>query len=502
MATLLVIDDDRAARHLVEHGLGGPEITVVSAATAEAGLDIIRTRRPDVVLLDIMLPHTSGLDLFRQIKGLDAKLPVIFITVGSTSDSAIEAMMLGAFDYVLKPLDIPSLRELVTKAIETRRVMNEPVGIPAADPMPAIGDQLVGRSPRMLEVYKAVARVAGQDVMVLIRGESGTGKELVARAIYQHSMRRDAPFLAVNCAAMTETLLESELFGHEKGSFTGADRRRIGKFEQCNGGTIFLDEVGDMSPLVQGKVLRLLQEQQFERVGGNETIQTNVRIISATNRDLEAMGQDGRFRSDLYYRLNGFTIELPLLRERGDDILLLLEHFLARFRAELRKEDVEGIAPEAVALLMSYSWPGNVREMQSVIRQSLLNATGPVIVPDFLPAEVRGTKSAALSVAPTLGIEAVKPTPSVEGEAPKSEMAAADLKAFVDSRLDAGSNALYAEATDMMERYLITRVLRETRGNQSKAAEILGITRGKIRDRIATFGISLEKAVSIDSPEA
>lgn len=483
MPTLVVIDDDRAVRHIVEQAFNETDIRVASAATAAAGIEAIQTQKPDVVLLDIVLPKASGLDVLKEIKAFDRKLPVIFITVGGTSDSAIDAIMLGAYDYVLKPLDVTKLRELVAKALETRRLMSVPVGIPAGDQSTVNGELLVGRSPRMLDVYKAIARVAPQDITVLIRGESGTGKELVARAIYQHSARREAPFLAVNCAAMTETLLESELFGHEKGSFTGADRRRIGKFEQCHGGTIFLDEVGDMSPLVQSKVLRVLQEQKFERVGGNETIETNVRIISATNRDLDAMVNDGKYRSDLYYRLHGFTIELPPLRDRGEDIRLLLEYFLARFRADLGKSEVEGIADEAVSLLTCYRWPGNVREMQSVVRQALLNATGPVIVPEFLPDEVRG-----LTVRATV--------PSVEGGLPTS-----DLKTLVDSRLQSGSNNLYAEALELMERYVITRALRETSGNQSQAAELLGITRGKIRDRIAAFGISLEKSVGIEPTE-
>ncbi|MBI1902526.1 MAG: sigma-54-dependent Fis family transcriptional regulator [Planctomycetia bacterium] len=483
MPTLLVIDDDRSVRHVVEQAFAGDGVRVCGEATAESGVDAVKSLRPDVVLLDIILPKASGLDVLQRIKNIDPKLPVVFITVGGSSDSAIDAMMLGAYDYVLKPLDVAKLKERVAAALETRRLMNVPVGIAAGEPADDGAEPLVGRSPKMLEVYKAIARAAPQDITVLIHGESGTGKELVARAIYQHSTRRDGPFLAVNCAAMTETLLESELFGHEKGSFTGADRRRIGKFEQCNGGTIFLDEVGDMSPLVQSKVLRVLQEQKFERVGGNETIATDVRIISATNRDLEAMCGEGKFRSDLYYRLHGFTIDLPPLRERGEDVSLLLEHFLARFRRELGKPEVTGIAVEAASLLVNYPWPGNVRELQSVVRRALLSATGPVIVPEFLPDEIRGIKS--------------RPAPSSNGNRlPKS-----DLKPLVEGRLREGSTDLYAETLEAMERYLITRVLQETGGNQSRAAEILGITRGKIRDRIAAFGISLGKEVSIDTYE-
>jgi len=478
-STLLVIDDDRVVRHTVRYAFKDQAFNILEAATGEEGLELLRSERPDVLLLDIVLPRTSGLEVLRQVKELNPNLPVIFITAGGTSDSAIDAMMLGAFDYMLKPIDVSKLRAVVTQALETRRMMQSPVEIHATEGQNSAPVQLVGRSPAMVEVYKAIARVAPQDVSVLIRGESGTGKELVARAIFQHSARRDGPFLAVNCAAMTDTLLESELFGHEKGSFTGADRRRIGKFEQCHGGTIFLDEVGDMSPLVQSKVLRLLQEQKFERVGGNETIQTDVRIITATNRGLERMESDGKFRTDLYFRLNGFTISLPPLRERQHDIPLLLEHFLARFRDELRKTEVTGITADAAELMMSYRWPGNVRELQSVLRQSLLRSTGSVIVPDFLPDTLRADRE----------FQEVEPH-ACNGMA-------SDLAEFIEARLLAGSTELYTETVDRLERYLWTRVLQETGGNQSKAALILGCTRGKIRDRIAAFGISLANSVQV-----
>ena len=244
----------------------------------------------------------------------------------------------------------------------------------------------------MQEVYKAIGRVAPQDVTVLILGESGTGKELVARAIYHYSKRAPGPFLAINCAAIPENLLESELFGHEKGAFTGADRKRIGKFEQASGGTLFLDEIGDMTPLTQTKILRVLQGQEFERVGGNEPIRADVRVVAATNRDLEKMVAEGTFRGDLYYRLNVYTIRLPPLRERGDDLPLLAEHFVRRFGRELGK-DVRGVSPEAMELLRRYPWPGNVRELQSVVKQALLGTTGPVVLPEFLPAAVRRGES-------------------------------------------------------------------------------------------------------------
>jgi two-component system nitrogen regulation response regulator GlnG len=339
---------------------------------------------------------------------------------------------------------------------------------------------LVGRSPQILEVYKAIGRVASQDVTVLIRGDSGTGKELIARAIYQHSQRARAPFLAVNCAALPDSLLESELFGHEKGSFTGADRQRIGKFEQCSGGTIFLDEVGDMSPLVQGKLLRLLQEQRFERVGGNQTIQTDVRIIAATHRDLEAMSNEGLFRSDLYYRLNGFTITVPPLRERGDDIVLLLERIFGVYSRQLGK-DVQGIAPDALKLLIEYPWPGNVREMQSAVRRALLQTTGPVLLADSLPDEIR-TKFKR----PVNGFSA-NPTSSM-----------GTLERLIDDRLQAKTNDLYAETLAAMETCLLTRVLKLTGGNQSQAARILGITRGSLRNKIHALNIHIESVVLLD----
>jgi two-component system nitrogen regulation response regulator GlnG len=322
----------------------------------------------------------------------------------------------------------------------------------------------------MQEVYKAIGRVAAQDVTVLIAGESGTGKELVARAVYQHSRRADRPFLAINCAAIPEPLLESELFGHEKGAFTGAERRRIGKFEQCSGGTLFLDEVGDMAPLTQSKVLRLLQEQRFERLGGNETIHTDVRLLAATNHDLEVLVAEGRFRQDLYYRLSVFTIRLPPLRERGDDLPLLVQHYLRRFSRELGK-DVQAVAPEALDRLRRWPWPGNVRELQSVLKQALLQAAGPVLLPEFLD--------------PALG---QRPAAPADGEPP-------DLGHFIDERLRAGSEDLYEETLRRMERLLLTRVLQHTGGNQLQAARLLGITRGSLRTKIRDLGITIARSV-------
>ncbi len=482
MASVLVIDDDAAIGHIFRRFFEDSEINVLTAESASEGLEAIRHHKPDVTIVDIMLPDGSGLETFQRIQRLDPKMPVIFITAGGTSDTAIEAMKLGAFDYLLKPLDFPRVQTLLDQAFEIRRLMNVPVRLLQGNSSAATAsDCLIGRCTAIQDVYKAIGRVAPQNVTVLIRGESGTGKELVARAIYQHSTRASGRFMAVNCAAIPETLLESELFGHEKGSFTGADNRRIGKFEQCSGGTLFLDEVGDMTPLVQSKMLRVLQDQRFERVGGNESIKTDVRIITATNRDLEEMVADGQFRPDLFYRLNGFTIRLPALRERSDDILLLLEHFLGRFNRDLGRS-VCDISPDALDLLMHYTWPGNVRELQAVVKQALLQATGPVLMPEFFPDEVRiGAGGRATSVAG--GGEVGHCT---------------EFESFIDKQLRSGTQDLYAEALAHMERMLLTRVLRHTDGNQSRAAKILGITRGSLRNKIRTLRITIDQVVGLE----
>lgn len=484
MPSVLVIDDDPTVQHVFQRVYSDSDVQVLSAGSAAEGLRRMGDEHPDVVILDIMLPDADGLEAFERIHATDSKVPVVFITAGGTSDTAIEAMKLGAFDYLLKPLDFGKVRELVARALQIRRFMHVPVGVTSEPRNGHAGpaDHLVGRCEAMQDVYKAIGRVAPQNVTVLIRGESGTGKELIARAIYQHSPRASGRFLAVNCAAIPEALLESELFGHEKGSFTGADTKRIGKFEQCNGGTLFLDEVGDMTPLVQSKLLRVLQEQRFERVGGNETIKTDVRIIAATNRDLEKMVESAEFRADLYYRLNGFTIKLPSLRERKEDILVLLEHFLSTFNRELGKS-VRDIAPEALELLVQYHWPGNVRELQSVLKQSLLQTTGPVLLADFLPPEVRGISER-------------------EKERREAGPAGSSLESFVDERLALGSEDLYAEALALMERAVLTRVLRHTAGNQSWAAKILGITRGSLRNKIRLLRISIDQVVTVDDEES
>lgn len=348
----------------------------------------------------------------------------------------------------------------------------------------------------MLDVFKAIGRVSKQTIPVLIRGESGTGKELVARALFQYSHRADGPFLAVNCAALPDNLLESELFGHERGSFTGADSRRIGKFEQCSGGTLFLDEIGDMAPGVQAKVLRVLQDQRFERVGGNKELTTDVRIVAATNRPLEDMVKSGDFREDLLYRLNGVTIELPPLRTRPDDIKLLIKYFLARAKKDLDRPLLDGLSPEALRAMIAYDWPGNVRQLRSVVRRCVLDTVMPVISPDVLPADIRRAAGVESQDSPAPATT----TPPATTSPPATSQPARDgsgLPELVDRLLEEKSTQLYAATMEFMERYVLMRVLSVTGGNQSQAAEILGITRGKLRDRINTYGIQLENEVSI-----
>src|SRR5712672_124902 len=325
MAHVLLIDDDPVLiPEQVRQAFPAPRYRVEVAGTGAEGIERVGVKTPDVILLDMRLPDQSGLEVYQHIRRIDARIPVIFVTLAKTADAAIEAMKQGAYDYLFKPLDLHQLRRVVGEALEVARRMREPAVLAETAPDPDVEGAIVGSCPAMREVYKAIGRVAAQDVPVLITGESGTGKELVARAIYQHGPRAKALFLALNCAAIPENLLESELFGHEKAAFTGAERRRIGKFEQCSGGTLFLDEIGDMPLASQAKVLRLLQEQAFERLGGNETIQTDVRLIAATNRDLEEEAARGKYRPDLYYRLGVFTVHLPPLRERGNDLPLLL----------------------------------------------------------------------------------------------------------------------------------------------------------------------------------
>src|SRR5512136_661422 len=320
MERILIVDDDQSMRYSLNRMLEGQGLQLSLAKNGPEALERFEQDRPDLVVMDIKMPGQSGLEVLREIKEKDPRALVILMTAFGTTETAIEAMKYGAFDYILKPFDIPQMRGLVERALEVSRMMKKIVSLPDREKAEASEETLVGSSLAMQQVYKMIGQVAPTEVTVLLRGESGTGKEMVARAIYHHSRRGDKPFLPVNCAAIPETLLESELFGHEKGAFTGALTRRVGKFEQCQGGTLFLDEIGDMTPTTQAKILRVLQERRFERLGGSERITSDVRVIVATNKDLEKAIREGTFRQDLYYRLKVVTLHLPPLRERKEDI--------------------------------------------------------------------------------------------------------------------------------------------------------------------------------------
>lgn len=481
MPTLLVVDDEPNLLYSLKKGLQGESLDVITAESASEGIDLVRSERPDAVILDVRLPDMSGLDAFSEIRKLDARLPVVIITAYSTTETAIEAMKRGAFEYLLKPVDIDQLYDVVNRALETSRLSHVPT-LYDAHIDESSADHIVGQSTAMQEIYKAIGRVAPQDVNVLILGESGTGKEMVARAIYHHSQRIQSPFLAINCAALPDTLLESELFGHERGAFTGADRRRIGKFEQVDGGTILLDEIGDMSSATQAKVLRLLQDGSFERVGSNETIQVDVRVIAATNQDFAAMVQQGRFRQDLYYRLKVFTIELPTLRDRAEDIPLLADHFIRTFNRDLKK-NVSAVSPDAMELIRQYTWPGNVRELQSAVKFAMVHAVGDRITSDCLPAVCRqlrpDTPARPLYSASSLG-------------------EAGDITRMTERLINEGDTDIYRKVHSDVDRTLLRILLDHVGGNQTQAAQLLGISRSTLHARINDLGLVLERRVLPD----
>src|SRR5438093_666832 len=377
---ILLIEDDPAIVTSLQQILAADGYAVSLAKRGDDGLAIAQSQSFDVVVTDLKLPGLSGLELIRQLHTSKPRLPLILMTAHGTTETAIEATKFGAYDYLLKPFEMNELLELVDTAVTSSRLMSEPVELGS---MSATRDAIVGQSRTMQTMYKEVGRVASKPVTVLIRGETGTGKELIARALYQHSERANEPFVAVNCAAIPETLLESELFGHERGAFTGADMRRIGRFEQANGGTLFLDEIGDLSLSTQAKLLRVLQEKCIQRLGGKETISVNVRVIAATHRDLETAIKEKLFREDLFYRLSVVIIAVPSLRLRPEDIPILVKYFIQRYSVELGIPQ-SSIQAEAVQLLQSQPWPGNVRELENVVRQTLLLARGYVIGADHI----------------------------------------------------------------------------------------------------------------------
>jgi DNA-binding NtrC family response regulator len=477
MGTILIVDDDDQLRKsfyklLIEEGYG-----VISAASGEAGVAMIKKQLPDLVILDMRLPGMNGFETFKLIHEIEPKLPVIIMTAYGTTETAIEATKMGAFDYILKPFDIPDMLNVITQGLEAGRFMRSPVDMNGA-PDKINREAIIGRSVPMQDVYKAIGRVASTDATVLIRGDSGTGKELVARAIYQHSQRSEKPFLIINCVAIPESLLESELFGYEKGAFTGASHRRVGKLEQAHRGTVFLDEIGDMPFSLQSKMLRLLQEKSIERLGGRETIPVDVRIIAATNRNLEGAIEAGRFREDLYYRLKVVTIWLPPLNQRTGDIPLLTEYFLARFAGDVGI-DSPRITPEAQSLLNHYPWPGNVRELANTIQKTVIfNRGAPIGAEDVSKA-----------------ISEKSPAQPEEGGEKQDQFL---RRIFNHAILTGYGENLFDEFMDYMARLFISEALNVSGGNRSRAAKLLGMSRPTLHSKIDKYGLKMETSVRDD----
>jgi len=475
MQTILIVDDDKSIRYSLKRMLEG-NFSILTAQNGEEALNQVKKNLPDLVIMDIKMPGRNGMDVLKEIKTIDPKSLVIMMTAYGTTETAIEAMKYGAFDYILKPFPIPQMKGLVEKAISLRKMMKEEVTYSPIEAGEGDGEQIIGSSSKMQEIYKMVGQVAPSDVTVLLRGESGTGKELLARAIYHHSLRSNQPFLPVNCAAIPDTLLESELFGHEKGAFTGASSRRIGKLEQCQGGTIFLDEIGDMSLSTQAKLLRILQERTFERLGGMETIKVDIRIIVATNKDLEEAISNGRFREDLYYRLNVVSINIPPLRERKEDIPELVSYFIRRFNRELKKRIV-GITPAAMEKITSHGWPGNVRQLENVLKRAMVLCQGEWILDEQLLLEKGWGRR--------------------ETEEDLSKRSLEDLLDIFFEELSKGQVALQnMDMISILERGLILRALQKTKGNQVRAAQLLGINRSTLRGKMERYHIKKEVLVS------
>ena len=480
MDKLLLIDDEADVQYSFRRIFDSPEIELTTASSGEEGLKQVARVRPDLVIMDVRMGGMNGLETLRRIRQTDAKLPVIMMTAYGTTPTAIEAMKLGAYDYLLKPFDVPRLKQLVAAALQAVRDMKRVVSYQPLLESEDYDLGIVGRSEAMQNVFKLVGQLAASDATALITGESGTGKELVARAIYRHGRRSGQPFLAINCAAIPENLLESELFGHEKGAFTGATAQRIGKFEQCDKGTIFLDEIGDMSLATQTKILRVLQSGTFERVGGNGPIKADVRVIAATNKPLEQAVAAKQFREDLFYRLNIVRVQIPPLRERREDIRLLVNYFLKKF-AEGQGQGPRSISPEVVQTLEHYHWPGNVRELENVIQRAIVVAKGDAILLSDLSSEI-------LSGGPAGQEKDVSARPAAAAvDAAAADMAGLARTLFRWARQDGKLKVIPA-----VERQLIIEALAETRGNQVQAAKLLGITRATLRKRVEKFNIRQE----------
>jgi len=465
---ILIADDEDSLRWVLEKGFRGAGYQVTAVKDGTAALREVEALPFDLILLDIRMPGIDGLSLLKQVRARRSDALVVIMTAHGTMETAVAAMQDGAYDYLAKPFDLDEALLLAERALAARRLTQEVTALRSGLREVWEFGALVGRHPTMQEVYKTIGRVAASDVSVLLRGESGTGKEVVARALHHYSRRAGRPFVGISAAAIPATLLESELFGHEKGAFTDAKERRLGKLELAHGGSVFFDEIGDMPSELQVKLLRALQEKSFERVGGHELIRMDVRVLAATHRDLEAMMKAGRFREDLFYRLNVVTLSLPALRDRRGDIPLLTEHFLAKY-AETLGERV--VAADAMDRLVGYDWPGNVRELENVIQRAMVMATAGVILPEHLPI---GPVSAAAAVATDASLEDIIERKMHECVRGLRGHAAANLHALM---------------VGLVEKPLLRAVMRETKGNQVRAAQLLGINRNTLRKKLKEHSI-------------
>jgi two-component system response regulator AtoC len=473
MEAKILICDDEEKVHYSFRKILPKEYDLFGAMNGEEALKIIRNNNDmDLVILDIKMPGMSGLETLAGIKKIAPKIPVIIMTAYGTTSTAIEAMKLGAYEYLLKPFDIPQMQTIIKKALRAGRLMREKVRIDSSIKKIEDKDALIGNSDAMQEVYKLIGKVAGNDVTVLIQGETGSGKELVARAIYHHSKRSNKSFMVVNCAAIPETLLESELFGHEKGAFTGATNQRIGIFESSNGGTIFLDEIGEMPLSLQSKILRFLQDCEITRLGGNKTIKVDIRLIAATHKNLKKELKENKFREDLYYRLNVFTIFIPPLRDRKNDIPLLVRYFMSRFSAQIGKS-VERISPRAIKKLIEHNWPGNVRELENTINRAMIICPGNTITEDVI------------NIAETIDIDSL-----MEMERESISLLRSLIQPVFDEIVRLRSAGSSLNIMEIIEKELIHQALMKTNNNQLRAATLLGISRNTLRSRTKKFYIT------------
>jgi nitrogen regulation protein NR(I) len=468
LGRILIAEDEDGLRWVLEKGFRGAGYDVTAVRDGLAALRESEAAPFGLVLLDIRMPGADGLAVLSELRRRQPDTQVVIMTAHGSMETAIQAIQQGAYDYLVKPFDLDEALLVAERALTARRLGQEVASLKAGLKEVWEFGALVGRHPSMQEVYKAIGRVAGSDVSVLLRGESGTGKEVVARVIHHYSRRAGRPFVGISAAAIPTALLESELFGHEKGAFTDARERRLGKLELAHGGSVFFDEIGDMPLELQAKLLRALQERAFERVGGHDLIRTDVRVLAATHRDLEAMMREGRFREDLFYRLNVVTIVLPPLRERRGDIALLAEHFLAKYAGALGERAIAG---EAMDRLVGHAWPGNVRELENVVQRAMVMATAGVILPEHLP------------------IGPIPSFPGAQADATLEEILERRIRERVRVLRDQPGAGLYSIMTGLVERPLLRVVMREVRGNQVRAAQLLGINRNTLRKKLKEHGI-------------